>query len=70
MTQPDDLREALSSEVYERAFSKVMSGVDPASLPDDERDAIRRAKDVTGTGAGYPMPWRLDPTRNQGQPDA
>lgn len=70
MTQPDPVREVLSSAAYESAFPKVMSGVDLALLTDEERDAVRRAKELTDTpGAGYPMPLRLDPTRNQGRAD-
>ncbi|MDQ4037827.1 MAG: hypothetical protein M3313_05640 [Actinomycetota bacterium] len=58
----------LSSEVYERAFAKVASGVDPSLLPEDERTAVLRAKELTGTpGPGYPMPQRADPTRNRAE---
>lgn len=61
----DPTREVLSSEAYEAAFRKVMSGADPALLDDEERDVLRRAKELAGTtDTGYPMPWRLDPTRS------
>jgi hypothetical protein len=59
----DDVREALSDPVYETAFDKTLRGQE-ATWTDDERAAARRAVEVTGTtGPGYPMPWRLDPTR-------
>lgn len=57
--------ELLASKVYGRAFTKAMSGSD-ALLDDDERIALRRAKELTNTtGPGYPMPTQLDPTRTR-----
>lgn len=50
-------REVLASALYARAFDKVMSGVDPALLPDDEREALIAAREAAGmTGPGYPAP--------------
>lgn len=60
----DDAREALSSAVYERAFEKAMRGND-LDLTDEEREAARKAREATRTeGPGWPMPWRLDPSRS------
>lgn len=60
----DPVRDALSAEAYERAFNKVSSG-NEMDLTDEERDALRTAREVTNTqGPGAPMPWRLDPTRD------
>lgn len=59
----DPVRDALSSEAYERAFEKAMTG-NEAALDEEERAALAKARDVTNTqGPGYPMPWRHDPTR-------
>lgn len=66
MPDPVEITEALSDPAYERAFAKVSAGTDPALLPDDERAAVMRAKELSGTpGPGYPMPQRADPTRNR-----
>lgn len=47
----------LASPVYKRAFAQVMCGVDPALLPDDERQALIAAREAAGIhGPGYPMP--------------
>lgn len=49
--------DVLASPVYARAFAQAMSGVDPALLPDDERQALSAARVVAGTeGPGYPPP--------------
>lgn len=54
----------LSSSTYETAFTKAMSGNEDA-LTDEESESLRAAKELTGTtGPGYPMPTRLDATRN------
>ena len=59
----DPVREALSASAYEAAYDKAMTGrVD--ALTEEERTAVRLAREVTRTsGPGYPVPWRLDPTR-------
>lgn len=60
----DPVREVLASEVYKRAFGKVMTGTDVALLDEDEREALKTAREVTDTqGPGYPAPWDVDPTR-------
>lgn len=60
----DPIRDALPSEVYRRAFGKVMAGTDVALLDEDERQALKAAREVTNTqGPGYPAPWGMDPTR-------
>lgn len=62
----DPIREALSSETYERAFRLVMQGTALELLSDDEQQALRTARDAVGEqGPGFPMPWRLDPTRSR-----
>ena len=54
----DPVRAALSSPVYREAFRKAMSGR-ADELSEEERDAVRRAREVTGTaGPAYPMPAR------------
>lgn len=54
MTSAEDV---LSSPVYAAAFVAVMSGTEPGLLPDDQREAIRLARELTGTPPpGYPMP--------------
>ncbi len=68
MSHHNEAIEVLSSPEYERAFVKVTSGIDPALLPDEERRAVIRAREITATeSAGYPMPQRLDPTRNRAE---
>jgi hypothetical protein len=62
----DELAEVLGSQAYATAFDAVMTGTEPGLLPDDQREALRRARDLTGTpGPGYPVPTSLDPTRNR-----
>lgn len=61
----DEAVSVLSSEVYEQAFHQLMSGVELAALPEEQQAAARRAIQLTGPmGPGWPMPTRLDPTRN------
>lgn len=64
MTEPrNEVAEVLGSPEYADAFRAVMSGAQPALLPDEQRQALFKAKELTRTpGAGYPMPLRLDPT--------
>lgn len=62
-TTEDRVREALTAPAYEAAYNKAMTGCADA-LTEDERDAVRLARETTETaGPGYPLPWRLDPTR-------
>lgn len=61
----DPVREALSASAYEAAYGKAMTGRADA-LTEEERTAVRQARVVTRTsGPGYPVPWRLDPTRRE-----
>ena len=66
--QPTDpqaeLRELLGSEVYDRAFAAVMSGTNPGLLPDHQRTALVRARELANVdGGGYPAPLSIDPNR-------
>lgn len=65
MAQPrNEIAEVLGSQEYAAAFRTVMSGGEIALLPDDQRNALMRAKELTHSpGPGYPMPLQLDPTR-------
>ena len=59
----DPVREALEAPAYEAAYGKAMTGRE-VELTEEERVAVRRAREATGTsGPGYPLPWGLDPTR-------
>ncbi|MEU8278237.1 hypothetical protein ACFYOK_37280 [Microbispora bryophytorum] len=62
MTDPaadDPVHAALSAPVYREAFRKAMLGR-ADELTEEERDAVRTAREVTGTaGPAYPMPARL-----------
>lgn len=61
---PSTVQELLSSPLYEEAFHKAMSG-NEIMLSGEERDVLARAKELTGAyGSGYPMPARIDPTRD------
>lgn len=63
---PNEVAQLLGSETYVLAFNAVITGVDPSLLPDDQRAALRRAKELLGTpGPGYPAPLKLDPTRSR-----
>ncbi|MGW5259686.1 hypothetical protein ACWEQG_01845 [Microbispora sp. NPDC004025] len=58
VTAEDPVRAALSAPAYREAFVKAMSGR-ADELTEEERDAVRRAREVTGTpGGAYPMPVR------------
>lgn len=61
----DETAELIASAAYEAAFNKVMSGVEPGLLSEDERALIARARELTGTPApGVPMPTGYYPTRS------
>lgn len=65
MADQDPVRDALAAPAYETAFDKAMSGR-TAELTEEEREAIRAAREAAGVpGPGYPLPWRLDPTRRE-----
>jgi len=54
----DPVQAALSAPAYREAFRKAMSGR-ADELSEEERAAVRRAREVTGTaGPAYPMPAR------------
>lgn len=41
-----------------------MTGTEPGMLPDDQREALRRARELTATPSpGLPLPLGIDPTR-------
>lgn len=66
----DEARELLQSEEYEAVFNKVMTGVEPALLADDERTLLARARELTGTPPpGFPMPGVFHPTRSSDDDD-
>lgn len=65
MTNEDPVRAALDAPAYRSAYDKAMTGRE-VDLTDEERAAVRQAREVTGTsGPGYPMPWQLDPSRRE-----
>lgn len=59
---------ALASEVYERAFTKLVGGTDLALLPDGEREAVAAAQEQAGhAGSGYPLPASMTPQHGTGE---
>ena len=60
----DEARELLASEEYQAASTAVMSGTERAALPQEQRDILTRARELTDTPPpGLPMPTRFDRTR-------
>jgi hypothetical protein len=56
MSDDAAIREALSDPVYRAAFVRTLSGEEDL-WTEEEREAVRRAKEVTGhKGPGYPVP--------------
>lgn len=47
---------ALGSEVYGRAFSKLMHGTDLALLSEEERQAVAAAQEQAGHAGPGPLP--------------
>lgn len=61
-------QDALSSEVYERAFTKLMAGTDLALLSEEERQAVAAAQEQAGqTGQSYPLPASMTPKHGTGE---
>ena len=61
----DEARDLLASDEYEAAFTAVMTGTELVALPQEQRDVLLRARELTDTQPpGWPMPTRLDPTRS------
>jgi hypothetical protein len=61
----DEITALLGSAEYEAAFNAVMTGSELAALPQEQRDLLLRARELTGTSPpGYPMPGVPYPTRS------
>jgi hypothetical protein len=61
----DEATELLASEEYEQAFAAVMSGTELAALPQEQRDLLLKARELTDTPPpGWPIPASYDPSRS------
>lgn len=61
----DEATDLLASEEYGQAFAAVMSGTELAALPQEQRDLLLKARELTDTPPpGSPMPAGYDRTRS------
>lgn len=66
MTEP--AQNVLASEIYERAFAKLMRGTDLALLSEEERQSVAAARQQAGhAGSGYPLPTSITPQHGTGE---